>query len=121
VELARQYVELGFHLVATEGTANVLEKAGMVVERVFKVKEGRPNVVDFIKGERIQLILNTPHGQDPFFDEKAIRRAAVLQRIPTITTVAAARAAAEGIQALQKHTTTVNALQHLHAQQEAIK
>jgi carbamoyl-phosphate synthase large subunit len=121
VELARQYVELGFHLVATEGTANVLEKAGMVVERVFKVKEGRPNVVDLIKGERIQLILNTPHGQDPFFDEKAIRRAAVLQRIPTITTVAAARAAAEGIQALQKHTTTVNALQHLHAQQEAIK
>ncbi|QNI34567.1 carbamoyl-phosphate synthase large subunit [Alloacidobacterium dinghuense] len=121
VELARQYVELGFHLVATEGTANVLEKAGMVVERVFKVKEGRPNVVDLIKGERIQLILNTPHGQDPFFDEKAIRRAAVLQRIPTITTIAAARAAAEGIQALQKHTTKVNALQHLHAEQEAVK
>jgi carbamoyl-phosphate synthase large subunit len=85
------------------------------------VKEGRPNVVDLIKGERIQLILNTPHGQDPFFDEKAIRRAAVLQRIPTITTVAAARAAAGGIQALQKHTTTVNALQHLHANQEAMK
>jgi len=121
IDLARQYVELGFHLVATEGTANVLEKAGMVVERVFKVKEGRPNVVDFIKGERIQLILNTPHGQDPFFDEKAIRRAAVLQRIPTITTIAAARAAAEGIQALQKHTTKVNALQYLHAQQEAVK
>jgi carbamoyl-phosphate synthase large subunit len=74
-----------------------------------------------IKGERIQLILNTPHGQDPFFDEKAIRRAAVLQRIPTITTVAAALAAAGGIQALQKHTTTVNALQHLHANQEAMK
>jgi carbamoyl-phosphate synthase large subunit len=121
VDLARQYVELGFHLVATEGTANAIEKAGMVVERVYKVKEGRPNVVDLIKGERIHLILNTPHGQDPFFDEKAIRRAAVLQRIPTITTIAAARAAAEGIQALQKHVTTVNALQHLHAQQEAVK
>ncbi|MDI3253661.1 carbamoyl-phosphate synthase large subunit [Pseudacidobacterium ailaaui] len=119
VDVARQYVELGFHLVATEGTAHVLEQAGMVVERVYKVKEGRPNVVDLIKGERIQLIVNTPHGQDPFFDEKAIRRAAVMQRIPTITTIAAARAAAEGIQARQKHTTTVNALQHLHAAQAA--
>jgi carbamoyl-phosphate synthase large subunit len=115
VELARQYVELGFHIVATEGTANRLEKAGMVVERVYKVKEGRPNVVDLIKGERIQLIVNTPHGQDTFFDEKAIRRAAVLQRIPTITTVAAARAAAEGIEALQKQQTTVYPLQQLHA------
>jgi carbamoyl-phosphate synthase large subunit len=121
VDVARQYVELGFHLVATEGTANVLEQAGMVVERVYKVKEGRPNVVDFIKGERMQLIVNTPHGQDPFFDEKAIRRAAVMQRIPTITTLAAARAAAEGIQARQKHTTTVNALQQLHAAQTVAK
>jgi len=115
VELARQYVELGFHIVATEGTANRLEQAGLVVERVYKVKEGRPNVVDLIKGERIHLIVNTPHGQDTFFDEKAIRRAAVLQRIPTITTIAAARAAAEGIEALQQHQTTVYPLQHLHA------
>jgi len=81
---------------------------------VYKVKEGRPNVVDYIKGDRIQLIVNTPHGQDTFFDEKAIRRAAVSQRIPTITTMAAARAAAEGIQALQRNTITVNALQQLH-------
>ncbi|GGH10305.1 carbamoyl-phosphate synthase large subunit [Silvibacterium dinghuense] len=121
VELARQYVELGFHLVATEGTANVLRKAGLVVESVYKVKEGRPNVVDFIKGERINLIINTPHGQDPFFDEKAIRRAAVLNRIPTITTMAAARAAAEGIVALQEHQTNVNPLQHLHAARVAAK
>jgi carbamoyl-phosphate synthase large subunit len=115
VELARQYVELGFQIVATEGTANRLEQAGLIVERVYKVKEGRPNVVDLIKGERIHLIVNTPHGQDTFFDEKAIRRAAVLQRIPTITTIAAARAAAEGIESLQQHQTTVYPLQHLHA------
>ncbi len=121
VELARQYVELGFHIVATEGTANVLERAGLVVERVYKVKEGRPNVVDLIKGERIQLIVNTPHGQDTFFDEKAIRRAAVTQRIPTITTIAAARAAADGIEALQQHETTVYPLQHLHAARVAVK
>ena len=71
-------------------------------------------MVDYIKGDRIQLIVNTPHGQDTFFDEKAIRRAAVTQRIPTITTMAAAKAAAEGIQALQRNTITVNALQQLH-------
>ncbi len=115
VDLARRYAHLGFKLVATEGTANVLERAGLTVERVFKVKEGRPNVVDLIKGERIQLIINTPRGQDTLFDEKAIRRAAVLARIPTITTVAAAQAAVEGIAAMQRHETTVAALQHLHA------
>ena len=65
--MAKRYVELGFRLVATEGTANVLEQAGMIVERVFKVKEGRPNVVDLIKGDRIQLIVNTPRGQDTVF------------------------------------------------------
>ncbi|HXC94627.1 MAG TPA: hypothetical protein VNU92_02955, partial [Edaphobacter sp.] len=101
--------------VATHGTAVVLERAGLQPERVHKVKEGRPNVVDLIKGVRIQLIINTPRGQDTFFDEKAIRRAAVLSRIPTITTLAAAQAAAEGIASLQKGTLSVFALQTLHA------
>jgi carbamoyl-phosphate synthase large subunit len=114
ISLARQFVEMGFHLVATHGTARVLEQAGLQPERVHKVKEGRPNVVDLIKGDRIQLIVNTPRGQDTFFDEKAIRRAAVLARIPTITTLAAARAAAEGIAALQRGTLSVIALQTLH-------
>jgi carbamoyl-phosphate synthase large subunit len=108
-------LELGFKIIATEGTANVLEQSGLAVERVFKVKEGRPNIVDLIKGDRIQLVINTPRGQDTFFDEKAIRRAAVLARIPTITTIAAAQAAVEGISAMQSHQTTVYALQHLHA------
>ena len=115
VSLARTFVEMGFHLVATHGTAEVLEHAGLQPERVYKVKEGRPNVVDLIKGDRIQMIVNTPRGQDTFFDEKAIRRAAVLARIPTITTLAAARAAAEGIAALQGGTLSVYALQELHA------
>jgi carbamoyl-phosphate synthase large subunit len=119
VDLARRYVHLGFKIVATEGTANALERAGLSVERVFKVKEGRPNVVDLIKGERIQLVVNTPRGQDTFFDEKAIRRAAVTARIPTITTIAAAQAAAEGIAAMQRHRTTVYALQQLHAEKGA--
>jgi carbamoyl-phosphate synthase large subunit len=113
--VARKFVDMGFKLVATAGTADVLETAGMNVERVYKVKEGRPNVVDFIKGQRIQLVINTPTGQEPWFDEKAIRRAAVTARIPTITTLAAARAAAEGIAALQRGEVNVHALQQLHA------
>ncbi len=116
VKLAKDFQDMGFHLVATHGTALVLEEAGLQPERVYKVKEGRPNVVDLIKGDRIQMIVNTPRGQDTFFDEKAIRRAAVLARIPTITTLAAARAAAEGISALQRGTLSVIALQTLHAQ-----
>src|SRR6202522_3874944 len=115
VSLAREFVEMGFHVVATHGTAIVLEQAGLQPERVYKVKEGRPNVVDLIKGDRIQLIVNTPRGQDTFFDVKAIRRAAVMARIPAITTLAAARAAAEGIAALQRGTLSVIALQTLHS------
>ena len=118
-EIGRRFVELGFNLVATHGTANVLEDAGLSVERVYKVKEGRPNVVDLIKGDRIQLVVNTPQGQDPWFDEQAIRRAAVTQRIPSLTTMAAARAAAEGIAALQRGQIAVRVLQDLHAERVA--
>jgi len=118
-EVARKFSDMGFKLVATAGTADVLEEAGMTVERVYKVKEGRPNVVDLIKGERMQLIINTPHGLEPWFDEQAIRRAAVNARIPTITTLSAARAAAEGIAALQRGEVRVQALQKLHAERTA--
>ncbi len=115
-DIARRYLDLGFKLVATDGTARVLEQAELPVEHVYKVKEGRPNVVDLIKGDRIQLVINTPQGQEPWFDEKAIRRAAVTRNIRTITTLAAARAAAEGIAALQRGEVSVRALQQLHAE-----
>ncbi|HXZ33449.1 MAG TPA: carbamoyl-phosphate synthase large subunit [Terriglobales bacterium] len=118
-QVARRFAEMGFKLVATAGTADVLENAGMTVERVYKVKEGRPNVVDLIKGDRIQLIINTPHGLEPWFDEQAIRRAAVNARITTITTLSAARAAAEGIAALQRGEVKVYALQRLHSERAA--
>jgi carbamoyl-phosphate synthase large subunit len=120
-EVARRFADMGFKLVATAGTADIIEDAGLSVERVYKVKEGRPNVVDLIKGDRIQLIVNTPHGAEPWFDEKAIRRAAVTARITTITTLSAARAAAEGIAALQRGEVRVQALQHLHAERVAGK
>ena len=114
-DVAKRFVDMGFKLVATAGTADVLENSGLTVDRVYKVKEGRPNVVDLIKGEKIQLIVNTPQGLEPWFDEKAIRRAAVTARIPSITTLSAARAAAEGIAALQRGEVRVRALQQLHA------
>ena len=113
--VAREFVNMGFRLVATHGTAQVLEDAGMQVERVYKVKEGRPNVVDLIKSERIQLIVNTPQGQASVFDEPAIRRAAVAARVPTITTLAAAKAAVEGLHSLIGGKLHVQALQELHA------
>jgi carbamoyl-phosphate synthase large subunit len=120
IELAKRYVDLGFKIVATEGTAGVLEAGlGFAIDTVFKVKEGRPNVVDLIKGDRIQLIINTPRGPDTIFDEKAIRRAAVVARVPTITTIAAAQAAVEGIAATQRRQISIHALQHLHAETHA--
>jgi carbamoyl-phosphate synthase large subunit len=119
IELARRFIELGFHIVATHGTADRLEKAGLQVERVYKVNEGRPNVVDLIKGDRVQLVVNTPHGQEPWFDELAIRRVAVTRRIPTITTLAAAWAAAEGIAALQSNEVNVCSLQQWHMTKKA--
>src|SRR5229473_472360 len=119
IELARRFIELGFSIVATHGTADRLEKATLPVERVYKVKEGRPNVVDLMKGDRVQLIVNTPHGQEPWFDEQAIRRAAVTYRIPTITTLAAAWAAAEGIAALQRSEVNVRSLQEWHTTKKA--
>jgi carbamoyl-phosphate synthase large subunit len=117
--LARKFGDMGFKLIATAGTADVIENAGMEVDRVYKVKEGRPNVVDLIKGGGVQLIINTPTGLEPWFDEKAIRRAAVNARIASITTLSAARAAAEGIAALQVGKVNVNALQKLHAEHSA--
>jgi len=118
--LARRFVDMGFRLVATYGTAAVIEGSGLQVDRVYAVKEGRPNVVDLIKGEGIQLIVNTPQGQDRVFDEQAIRRAAVAARVPTITTMAAAKAAADGIEALQRGEYHVSSLQELHAAREAV-
>jgi len=117
--VARRFIELGFSIVATHGTADRLEKAGLGVGRVYKVKEGRPNVVDLIKGDKVQLVINTPHGQEPWFDEQSIRRAAVTNRIPTITTLAAAWAAAEGIAALQRSEVSVRSLQQWHAEKKS--
>ena len=113
--LARDLSHLGFTLLATRGTAAALAAAGIPAESVYKANEGRPNIIDLVKTGRVDLIINTPLGRESFYDEKAIRRAAVRYRVPCITTLSAALAAARGIRALVDHSFGVNALQDLHA------
>ncbi len=114
IPIARSLHELGFSLVATRGTAQALRAAGLPVESVYKVNEGRPNVVDWIKSARLDLVINTPLGGPSRFDEKAIRRAAVQHGITCITTLAAAAAAVSGIRAQREERLQVFSLQGLH-------
>jgi carbamoyl-phosphate synthase large subunit len=115
VVVAKKLVELGFQIVSTRGTAEYLAAEGIPVRTVYKVMEGRPNVVDLVKGKGIQLLINTPIGARSFVDEKTIRRAAMQHRVPCITTIAGALAAVDGIAALKVPPIRVMALQDLHA------
>jgi carbamoyl-phosphate synthase large subunit len=114
VSLARTLVKLGFRLVATKGTAAALRAAKLKTEKVFKVGEGRPNVVDLIKNGTIDMIINTPLGRASRFDEKAIRHAAVQHGVTCITTISAAMAAANGISDQWNRGLEVASLQELH-------
>jgi carbamoylphosphate synthase large subunit/REP element-mobilizing transposase RayT len=114
IAVAREYVRLGFGIVATSGTAAQLTAAGLPVTQVFKIAEGRPNVRDLIKNGQIQFIINTPSGKIPRQDEVTIRSAALAERIPIITTIRAAWASARGIRSLQKGGMTVKSLQEYH-------
>ena len=112
--VARQFVDLGFEIIATGGTAAVLEAAGLKVERVAKLTEGRPNAVDLLKNREIQLVINTPAGQSPRADEVKIRTTAVYTNTPIMTTLSGAKAAALGIAALKKSGYAVKTLQEYH-------
>jgi len=111
---ARALVELGFELVATSGTKAALEKHGIPVETVKKIAEGRPNVADLIRSQEIKLIIVTPKGKGPALDEGKIRSLAVTYEIPCITTVKAAYAAVDGMNAYRQSGITVKALQDYH-------
>lgn len=113
-EVARLFADLGFELIATGGTATVLEKAGLTVRRISKLSEGRPNTVDLLKNREIQLAINTPAGQIPRADEVRIRTTAVYTGTPIMTTMSGARAAALGIAALRKTGYGVKTLQEYH-------
>ena len=112
--VAERLVGLGFDLIATGGTAEALRAAGLQVESILKVHEGRPNIEDAIRSARIQLIINTPIGRQAAHDDKYLRRAALDYAVPTVTTLAGARAAVEAITALQQQKIEVNALQDIH-------
>ncbi len=113
-EVARLYVELGFALVATGGTARVLEAAGLRVARVFKLQEGRPNALDLLINRELHVVINTPSGQVPRADEVKIRTTAVYTGTPIMTTLSGARALALGIAALQREQFGVRTLQEYH-------
>ncbi|HEX5398733.1 MAG TPA: ATP-grasp domain-containing protein, partial [Verrucomicrobiae bacterium] len=112
--IAKQFTGLGFELAATSGTAAVLEKAGLKVQRTLKLLEGRPNVIDLMKNKEIQLVINTPSGAVPREDEVKIRTTAIYTGTPIITTLSGAKAAVLGIAALKNSGYTVKTVQEYH-------
>jgi carbamoyl-phosphate synthase large subunit len=112
--IAKRLTDMGFKLLATQGTAQALTSNGMEVTVVRKVHEGRPNVVDLIKNGEVHLIMNTPAGKGPRSDDFQIRRTAVVYNVPCITTLSACAAATNGIEALKKREMKVKSLQEYH-------
>jgi carbamoylphosphate synthase large subunit/REP element-mobilizing transposase RayT len=114
IPVAREFLKLGFEIVSTSGTAEALTKAKIKVTKVFKINEGRPNVLDRIKNGDIDFIINTPSGKIPREHEVVIRNAALAAKIPIMTTVRAALASANGIRSLQRRKVQVRSLQEYH-------
>ena len=113
-ELGKDFAEMGYNLVATSGTAQVLKEAGLEVRVLHKLAEGRPNALDLLKNNEIQLVINTPAGQSPRADEIKIRTSAVYTGTAIMTTMSGARAAVQGIKALREHGFEVKTLQEYH-------
>jgi carbamoyl-phosphate synthase large subunit len=115
IPIARDLTELGFHLIATRGTAAYLRSYGLDVGVVFKVNEGRPNIADEIVNRKVDLVVNTPLGRESFFDDRTVRRAAMMHEVPCITTLTGAAAAVSAIRALRQEGVSVRALQDYYA------
>ncbi len=117
VDIARSFAENGFHIIATGTTYELIRSAGIEAERVKKLYEGRPNILDMITNGKIQLIINTPIGKDSIHDDSYLRKAAIKAKIPYMTTMAAAKATASGIHSIKQHGTgSIKSLQDLHAE-----
>ncbi len=116
VPIARDLKAAGFKLVATRGTANFLRAHGLDADIVFKVNEGRPHVGDEILNNRVQLVINTPLGRESFFDDRTVRRIAMMHGVPCITTLTGAAAAVNAIRAQHTEGLSVRALQEYHAE-----
>ncbi|MEE8218284.1 MAG: carbamoyl phosphate synthase large subunit, partial [Vicinamibacteria bacterium] len=111
---ARELHEMGLEIVATKGTAEYLNTHGVPAEMVYKVNEGRPNVVDLIKDGRLGIVFNTPLGSESFYDDSAIRKSAVLHNVLVVTTLTATAATVQAIRALRERATDVVSLQEIH-------
>ncbi len=118
LEIAKAFYELGFKILATGKSFDMINEAGIPVKRIFKIFEGgRPNIADEIANGEIQLIINTPAGKTSVYDDSYIRKAAIKHRVPYITTMAAAKASADGIRAVKNNTHIgVKSLQSYHAE-----
>jgi carbamoyl-phosphate synthase large subunit len=114
--IARDLAAQGFSLVATRGTASYLRAHGLEAGVVFKVNEGRPNIADQIVDQKIALVINTPLGRESFFDDKLLRRQAMLHGVPCITTLTGAAAAVSAIQAWRSEGSSVRPLQDYYAE-----
>jgi carbamoyl-phosphate synthase large subunit len=113
--IARDLAALGFRLIATRGTAAYLRAYGLEVGVVYKVNEGRPNIADEIVNRNVDLVVNTPLGRESFFDDRMVRRAAMMHEVPCITTLTGAAAAVQAIRALREQGLGVRALQDYYA------
>jgi len=114
--LARRLQKAGFALMATQGTRDFLQRHGIETEMVRKVHEGRPHVEDAIRSRMVKLIINSPLDENSQYDDFVVRRAAIMNNIPYTTTLAGARAATAGIEALQGGNIGVRALQDYHSE-----
>ncbi len=115
IALGAELIELGFELLATSGTAARLKEAGVAVTQVKKIAEGHPNLIDFLKNDDVQLIMNTPSGKGARTDEGRIRAAAVQAGVPCITTIDAAEVAVKAMQAMKADSMKVESLQSRYA------
>jgi len=115
LEVAKEFSRLGFSIKATKGTHDFLATSGIASQLILKLHEGRPNIDDAIKNGDIQLVINTPVGKASQYDDSYIRKAAITYKVPYITTIAAALAAAIGISAFRKGRSGVRSLQEYHA------
>lgn len=117
VEVARLFAEDGFKIIATETTCKLINDAGIPAERVNKLQEGRPNILDLITNGKIDLIVNSPVGKDSIHDDSYLRKSAIKAKIPYMTTIAAAKATAKGIHNVKKYGQgEVKSLQELHSE-----
>ena len=114
IQVARDFEELGFRIFASEGTAHILRHNGVQATRLFKVNEGRPNIVDAIKNREVHVIVNTPLGKGSRYDEYAIGETALLYKVLHITTLSGAQAAVRGIRNLRSEPLRACSLQEYH-------